>query len=233
MKWSDYNVVLTRTVQGNKEWSKYLSDLGINSVSLPMLNIVEKEIDYTTLLQPWDALIFTSSNAITIFTNHISLQGHMYFKSLPSYCIGSQTYQVAQELGYNNLLLINDDERQFHKEAKILWPCANSVIKDYDVNYRYIVKLVVYETVETKQLSITDRQILSARPILCFFASPSAVFAWKNLDLFNSYPNFAVAIGNTTAAAISTLNIPVFATANQPNIEAMVVAVEQSLANTI
>lgn len=169
-----------------------------NVISMPLLQInnLNQQID----LNPYDALIFTSKNAIQAI-NSINSN----WKDIPSYCIAIKTADVVSKY-QGNLEFIgrsshgNDFAKELVpllKNKKALYVRAkktvSSLVEILKENNIEISELISYETV-------CSRKEYTKPPTesIIIFSSPSTVECFfKRFDWDESYT--AIVIGNTTS----------------------------------
>jgi uroporphyrinogen-III synthase len=177
-----------------------LSDKNMEDViNLPMIQIspIKQNID----LQNFDALIFTSKNAIpsiNIFDTS--------WKAIPSYAIAKQTAKVIESLNGN--LVFTGESGHGDDFAKELIPQLKNkkalyirgakvvsnlvqILKENKINCD---ELIVYET-KCKEYT---KKYKPEKNSIIIFSSPSTIECFfKNFDWDSSYK--AVSIGKTTA----------------------------------
>jgi len=169
-------------------------------INLPLLKI--KFIEPKEDLNTYDALIFTSKNAIFSLENF-----NIDYKKIPSYAIAPKTAQILIEHN-SNLVYTGESSHgnEFANEIKqtlkgknVLYIRAKKVVSSLeDILIKNSVKcdsLIVYETACSTQknnVNIKDNSII-------IFTSPSTIECFLNKYKWdNSY--VAICIGKTTAS---------------------------------
>ena len=160
-----------------------------------------KSLKYSIDCKAFDALVFTSKNAIySLEENGID------WKSIPSYLIASKTADIAKESGANIAFIGksghgNDFANELipHlKDKKVLYIKAKKTISNLPEILREngidIKEIVAYQTSCKKELSIKNLEKNST----IIFTSPSSVECFfKHFSWDESFK--AVVIGRTTA----------------------------------
>jgi len=171
-------------------------------VNLPQIKVTCRDIDLD--LTPYDALIFSSKNAVKA----IDLINKDWRK-IPSYAIGEPTAKSITKLNGNLVFTSNssygDDFAQeiyqklmgkkvlFLRAKKVLSNLEN-ILKDNEINLK---SEIVYETTckENKPLHVENKNSVF------IFTSPSTVECFfSNYEWCDTYQ--AVCIGNVTAKAL-------------------------------
>jgi len=177
-----------------------LSDKKQNGViNLPVFEI--NNIKTTIDLKKYDALIFTSKNAIYSIDSF-----NKQWKSIPSYAIAPQTGNIIKKLG-GNLEFIgkknHGNEFAFElikilKGKKVLYLRGNKVVSTLTsiLNENDIIcdELIVYESICKKY----NEKFNLPKSSIIIFSSPSTIKCFfKNSSWDKSFR--AIAIGKTTA----------------------------------
>ncbi len=168
--------------------------------NLPVFEV--KYIQSKLNLASYDALIFTSKNAIKAINSF-----DKSWKNKPSYVIAPQTAKVLKDLG-GNLKFVGKEKhgnafaQELIKEfenKKILYIRGSKVVSDLlniINNSQTLIcdELIVYETVCKK----FDKDVKLPKNSTIIFSSPSTIDCFfKNLSWDDSFT--AISIGNTTA----------------------------------
>lgn len=187
-------------IKNNGKKIYILSDKKIKyAKNIPMIDIqyIPQSID----LEKYDALIFTSKNAI-----HALNSMDTTWKKIPTYAIAPQSAKVIKSLG-GNLAFTGKEKhgdefayeiREKLKEKKVLYVGGTKVVSNLlgILNKSGIDcdNVAVYKTVckeYTKKINLPKRAII-------IFSSPSTVECFlKNINWRNTFQ--AVSIGHTTA----------------------------------
>lgn len=177
-----------------------LSDKKVpGAVNLPVFNIktIQQDID----LSGYDALIFTSKNAVYSLDSM-----DQTWKEKPAYTIAPQTAKVVDQLK-GNLAFIGKDKHgngfalelcEKLKHQKVLYLRGMEVVSDLvNILKSHAIEcdeLIVYETICRK----FDTQITLPKDATIIFTSPSTIKCFfKNTTWDESFK--AVSIGHTTA----------------------------------
>lgn len=189
-----------------------LSDKKVNgAVNLPVIDI--KYINQTINTENYDALIFTSKNAIKALD---SMDEN--WKTIPSYVIAPQTAKVLESLD-GNLCFVGEKNHgnDFAEELveqlkgkKVLYIRGKKVISNLEnilnENGVFCENKVVYETV-CKQYK---NRISLPKNSTIIFSSPSTIECFlKNITWDKSYK--AISIGKTTAKYFPEYIVPIIA----------------------
>ena len=177
-----------------------LSDKKVeDAINLPMLDI--KYIKQSIDLEKYDALIFTSKNAVKAMD---SLGAE--WKNIPSYVIAPQTAKILKSQG-GNLVFTgkqnhgNEFAQEIQKELKgkkVLYVRGKKIISNIEEilknNGVLCDSVAVYETVCKKY----DEKVILPKDSVIIFSSPSTIECFfGNIDWDDSFQ--AVSIGKTTA----------------------------------
>ena len=186
-----------------------LSDKHMEGViNLPVIQIapLKQKID----LSAYDALIFTSKNAIKSLNSLDST-----WKEIPSYAIAPQTAEVIQEhqgnlfftgiSGHGNdfaqelIPQLSNKKTLYIRGAKVVSSLV-SILKQHNINCD---ELIAYET----QCTTYTHQDKPKKDAIIIFSSPSTIECFfKNFSWDKSYQ--AIAIGKTTAEYFPNNVIP-------------------------
>ena len=187
-----------------------------NLVNIPLFEI--SPIDSSIDIKAYDALIFTSKNAI------YSLNSFNHeWKTIPSYAIAPKTARVIEEEGgvvkfvgeeshgnefAKELIPLLKGKKALYIRAKKTVSKLGSILKDSGVE---LSELITYETTCVKEVNIKLKE-----GSIIIFSSPSTVECFfKHFDWNESFK--AVVIGETTAKYIPK-NIK-FHTSSQTSLE--------------
>ncbi len=179
----------------------------------PKKGVKHVEILHVNFLRPhikdesFNALIFTSKNAVLAFDNLDVKNLHVKAKNIPVFCIGEATAKKAKELGFRVEFTCNNsygDEfaqqiKPLLEGKKILFPRAKEVISNIKeiLSPLDVREIIVYETTCKKCESIEKPPLYST----LIFTSPSSVKCFlKCFDLHVSYK--IICIGKKTALAL-------------------------------
>lgn len=170
-----------------------------NAQSLPMFDI--KYLNQDINLQSYDALIFTSQNAIKALDAM-----NKTWKNMPSYVIAPQTGKVVKYLGgILTYIAKKQTGNEFAHEIKdelygkkVLYICGTkivsklvSILNKNDVNCD---TLVIYETICKNY----KKEIILPNKSIIIFSSPSTIDCFlKNVTWDDSFR--AISIGKTTS----------------------------------
>ena len=129
------NILITRPLMDSEDLMGKFFSLGHKIIHIPTLKISAIKIESVNINQ-YDALIFTSANAIRNLD--VSSEG----KKKLCFCVGSITEKIARQLGYNNTLsaggtvnalknlIINSKE--INDKSKIAYFCGDNITYDLD-----------------------------------------------------------------------------------------------------
>jgi len=177
-----------------------LSDKKVEgAINLPVIEI--EYINQTIDMKNYDALIFTSKNAVKAIANIDES-----WKSLPSYVIAPQTAKILKSLG-GNLFFTGKQNHgdEFAQEIleklkgkKVLYVRGKKVISDIEEilkdNGVLCKSISVYETVCKKY----EEKIVLPKNSVIIFSSPSTIECFfENIQWDDTFK--AVSIGKTTA----------------------------------
>ncbi len=97
-------ILLTRPFNDSTEFSEIIEKKGYKTLISPMIEIVPLPFIPPAPLESFDALIFTSANAVRAFAQHNP------FRTPPAlYAVGPQTAHAARLLGFHNIIAATGD----------------------------------------------------------------------------------------------------------------------------
>lgn len=97
-------ILLTRPIEDSLELAEFLEKKGCSVTIAPMLEILPLPFALPLPPERYDALIFTSANAVRVFA------GQNAFRTPPKlYVVGPQTAQTAHALGFHNIIAAEGD----------------------------------------------------------------------------------------------------------------------------
>ena len=180
-----------------------LSNTKVNNkqvINLPIftINYIKSNID----LNKYDALIFTSKNAIYAIDSF-----NQDYKNIPSYLIAQKTANILKQKNGNIAYISNskngddfaNDIIKKLKDKKVLYIRAKKVVSDLQniLNNNNINcnSLIAYETVCTKDENI---EVLNKNAKIIFTSPSSVKCFFSKYKWDKSY--IAITIGNTTAS---------------------------------
>ena len=153
--------------------------LGHKIIHIPTLKISAIKIESVNINQ-YDALIFTSANAIRNLD--VSSEG----KKKLCFCVGSITEKIARQLGYNNTLsaggtvnalknlIINSKE--INDKSKIAYFCGDNITYDLDFELKregfIIDKFINYKSEKITDLNDKNKEIITNH-------SPDIIFVYS------------------------------------------------------
>ena len=153
--------------------------LGHKIIHIPTLKISAIKIESVNINQ-YDALIFTSANAIRNLD--VSSEG----KKKLCFCVGSITEKIARQLGYNNTLsaggtvnalknlIINSKE--INDKSKIAYFCGDNITYDLDLELKregfIIDKFINYKSEKITDLNDKNKEIINNH-------SPDIIFVYS------------------------------------------------------
>tara|TARA_B100000287_G_C20516586_1_gene735233 strand:- start:58 stop:705 length:648 start_codon:yes stop_codon:yes gene_type:complete len=156
-----------------------LFSLGHKIIHIPTLKISSIKTGSVDLKQ-YDALIFTSANAIR------NLKAVSEEKSKLCFCVGSITEKIARQSGYHNTLsaggtvnalknlIINSN--QINEKSKIAYFCGDNVAYDLDLDLKKeglkIRKIINYTSEKITNLNDQNKKIIASH-------SPDIIFIYS------------------------------------------------------
>ena len=206
---SPRTVLVTGPVRGLEEYCAAASAAGWEAISRPL--VVVEEIESRFELSPTAAIeriLITSGNAVASLDRLAST--YLELRELPCSVVGERTQRVLEQTGFSiegeAARDANELGRRLGDElppgSTVLWP-RGSLSDQLAVQLRAlghrVLDPVVYQTTQSSDSSPTpDSDAV-------FFASPSAVRAWRELaHLRDPKLTTAIAIGSTTRAALES-----------------------------
>ena len=156
-----------------------LFSLGHKIIHIPTLKISPSKAESVDLNE-YDAIIFTSANAIR------NLEVINEEKSKLCFCVGSITEKIARQSGYHNTisaggtvnalknLIINSN--QINEKSKIAYFCGDNVAYDLDLELKKeglkISKIINYTSEKITDLNDQNKKIIASH-------SPDIIFVYS------------------------------------------------------
>ena len=165
------NILITRPLIDSEDLMGKLFSLGHKIIHIPTLKISAVKTEPVDINQ-YDALIFTSANAIR------NLKVLSEEKSKLCFCVGSITEKIARQSGYHNTLsaggtvnalknlIINSN--QINEKSKIAYFCGDNVAYDLDLELKKeglkINKIINYKSEKITDLNDQNKDIIVSHP---------------------------------------------------------------------
>ena len=165
------NILITRPLIDSEDLMGQLFSLGHKIIHIPTLKISPAKIESADINQ-YDALIFTSANAIR------NLKFTSEDKSKLCFCVGSITEKIARQSGYHNTLsaggtvnalknlIINSN--QINEKSKVAYFCGDNVTYDLDLELKkeglIVSKIINYTSEKITDLNDQNKKIISNHP---------------------------------------------------------------------
>ena len=220
-------ILVTRAEGTDNSFEKALNSLGASAEFFPVIEI-KPENDHSLLdkkisvINEYDGIFFTSSNAVKYFFERLSSSGKKFSGKI--FTVGAKTKASVESFGYKVYFaplvysseeLVHSIDKNVIKGKKYLFPCGNlagNVLKEKLGSVAAIDKVVVYYTVlpETESDSVREvREELEKGKIDCIsFFSPSSVENF--LKIFPDFKQNQIkiaAIGSTTLNRIKDFGL--------------------------
>ena len=173
------NILITRPLIDSEDLMGKLFSLGHKIIHIPTLKISAVKLEPVDINQ-YDALIFTSANAIR------NLQVVSEVKSKLCFCVGSITEKIARQSGYHNTLsaggtvnalknlIINSN--QINEKSKIAYFCGDNLAYDLDLELKKeglkISKIINYTSEKITDLNDQNKKIIANH-------SPDIIFVYS------------------------------------------------------
>ena len=205
-------ILITRAEDSSGSFEKELKSFGASFEFLPVIEIKPLN-DYSLLdeklsvLNDYDGIFFTSSNAVKYFFEHLNPAGKKFSGKI--FTVGAKTKASVESFGYKVYFapqvfsseeLADSIDKNKIKGRKYLFPCGNlssNVLKDKLGSVASIDEVIVYQTVLPETNSENVREIknkLEKGEIDCIsFFSPSSVENF--LKIFPGFNQGSIKIG--------------------------------------
>ncbi len=173
------NILITRPLIDSEDLMGKLFSLGHKIIHIPTLKISAVKTKLVNINE-YDALIFTSANAIR------NLKVENDEKKKLCFCVGSITEKKARQLGYQNTLsaggtinalknlIINSD--QINEKSKIAYFCGDNLTYDLEVELKReglaITKIINYKSEKITDLNDQNKEIITNH-------SPDIIFIYS------------------------------------------------------
>tara|TARA_X000000368_G_scaffold323822_1_gene260906 strand:+ start:450 stop:1142 length:693 start_codon:yes stop_codon:yes gene_type:complete len=173
------NILITRPLIDSEDLMGKLFSLGHKIIHIPTLKISPTKTESVDI-NKYDALIFTSANAI----RNLKITGED--KSKLSFCVGSITEKIARQLGYHNTLSAGGTvnalknlimhSNQINEKSKLAYFCGDNVTYDLDLELKKeglkVSKIINYTSEKITDLNDQNKKIISNH-------SPDIIFVYS------------------------------------------------------
>ena len=178
------NILITRPLIDSEDLMGKLFSLGHKIIHIPTLKIISKNKESVDIRE-YDALIFTSANAIR------NLKVVSEEKSKLCFCVGSITEKIVRQKGYNKTLsaggtvnalknlIINSNE--INDKSKIAYFCGDNISYDLDLELKKdglrVTKIINYSSEKITDLNEENKKIINSHPpdIIFIYSARSAL----------------------------------------------------------
>ena len=173
------NILITRPLIDSEDLMGKLFSLGHKIIHIPTLKISPAKTESVDLNE-YDAIIFTSANAIR------NLEVINEEKSKLCFCVGSITEKIARQSGYLNTLsaggtvnalknlIINSN--QINEKSRLAYFCGDNVAYDLDLELKReglkIRKIINYKSEKITDLNDQNKKIIASH-------SPDIIFVYS------------------------------------------------------
>ena len=242
-KFQPKKIVVTRSRSQSGSLLKKLSDIGLDVVSLPTIQIQTSDGNIKQLhesietLDTYDWVIFTSVNGVETFLKEVT--DTTVLDQVQIAAIGSGTKEALKVKGIKtDLVPINylaeglvDAFPEYQKGGKILFPRGEKGRNIVPKNLRELgwqVDLIpIYRTTIPTNFDAFDNQVIQADSII--FTSTSTVENFVKMYGNKNMPNNIISIGPITSTTVYELGFQVALEANPHTIEGIVACLENYL----
>ena len=211
------HILLTRQLEGSKDLIKKFKSNGFRVSNLPLLEI--NKLDYNEIkIYNYDAIIFTSSNAIRF------LELKNINKNILCFCVGSSTEKTARLNGFQQVFAADGNVRNLKelvqqnlslKDNKILYVSGDIVSYPLDkdlISEGYnVVRLINYTVSHNKNLDLTFLESLKKdMPNIVYVYSENSAKSFLNLikkyELVDYWMNTnLMCIGEKTSSVLNVV----------------------------
>ena len=211
------HILLTRQLEGSKDLIKKFKSNGFRVSNLPLLEI--NKLDYNEIkIYNYDAIIFTSSNAIRF------LELKNINKNILCFCVGSSTEKTARLNGFQQVFAADGNVRNLKelvqqnlslKDNKILYVSGDIVSYPLDkdlISEGYnVVRLINYTVSHNKNLDLTFLESLKKdMPNIVYVYSENSAKSFLNLikkyELVDYWMNTnLMCIGEKTSTVLNVI----------------------------
>lgn len=239
-------IITTQPADQAREMLSLLQQQGACAFNLPMIEtrtlaVPEDQLTKLTCQGAYDLLVFTSQKGVKgLFENLARLPQSLNLSpQLPMAVVGNSTAAALKKYGHQ-AKWINPGkdaahlagfllEKVLEKDQKVLLALGTKAPDFLEEKLSHKARVTRINVYETLALSPQDdhiaKYIYDHKANVCIFTSPSGVHAF--LDNFEPSGQLNwVAIGNTTARAISQAGYQVAAVASEPSAQAVVAAIK-------
>ena len=173
------NILITRPLIDSEDLMGKLFSLGHKIIHIPTLKISPSKTESVDLNE-YDAIIFTSANAIRNLTVINEEKNKLCF------CVGSITEKIARQSGYLNTLsaggtvnalknlIINSN--QINEKSRLVYFCGDNVAYDLDLELKReglkISKIINYKSEKITDLNDQNKKIITSH-------SPDIIFVYS------------------------------------------------------
>lgn len=247
-------VLLTRSVEANAQVAALLESRGAEPLSLPTIRFTDPDSweacdQAIRQLGDFDAVLFTSSNAVRAFQKRLDTLrpgGKVLLRMVHSYAVGERTFESLKEAGVlatmaeggtagDLALSLGNDVTGKH----FLFPKSN-IARDVlpealKARGAIVTEVVVYKTVAPTPKELDDiRNRLKAGTVdIVLFFSPSAVSHFTQMiGTLHTESILVAAIGPTTAQSARDAGFTVSVIARKSTAEGLIDSLEEFMTPT-
>ena len=173
------NILITRPLIDSEDLMGKLFSLGHKIIHIPTLKISPAKTESVDLNE-YDAIIFTSANAIRNLNTKNEMKDKLCF------CVGAITEKIARQSGYLNTLsaggtvnalknlIINSN--QINEKSRLVYFCGDNVAYDLDLELKKeglkISKIINYKSEKITDLNDQNKKIITSH-------SPDIIFVYS------------------------------------------------------
>lgn len=172
-------VLITRPEDSAAETAYALNQKGYLSFCEPFLEVVFHDVELPDM-QPYDALVFTSANAVQAFI----LKNDQ--RDMIAYCVGEQTLIAVRQAGFKKYKSaqgkVSDLIEMIKNEPikdKILYVRARDIVQPFTVEGKDVEEITLYHTEKTKEISQNCLDLMKAgafSSVLFYSARTAQIF---------------------------------------------------------
>jgi len=247
-------VLLTRSDEANREAEALLKKKGVHTLSLPTIRFTDPDSweacdDAIIGIRNYDAVVFTSRNAVRAFLKRIEVidpESTEILRTIRTYAVGERTLDSLESARIPAIMAegrtagdlaesVGKDvqgKRFFFPKSNIAREVLPEALK---ARGAVVDEAIVYKTeVPTpKDLDLVRNALRLGAVDFLFFFSPSAVFNFTQMIGTGFTESLMVAvIGPTTAAAARSAGFVVSVVAEKPTTEGLIDSVDRFLAHS-
>ena len=192
-------VLITRPIEDSLQLATLLESNGFQVIIEPLIKIDFKPHQVLPS-KKWQAITFTSANAIRSLNNHPQLPDLL---KIPCFCVGPASADAARKIGFENIERSNGgveelknliEQKMLIKSGDLLYVSGETISGRLEVEGFNVTRIPSYSAHAANELSFKIKQQLKAKLVYgALFYSARTANIWRELiikaDLYSEAKN--------------------------------------------